>query len=79
MKTIDERLSNIEGQIGGVRKMIKNNMDCVKVLTQLKAIKSAVAGVMDQLVEGQLENCLKSLKDSDKKLLIKIKKYVKNN
>jgi len=59
--------------------MIGDNKDCLQILTQLKAVKSAVAGVMDSLVDNQFDNCLQSLKTEDKELLIKIKKYVKSN
>ncbi len=79
MKTQLQRLNNISGQIDGVKKMMENNSDCMKVLTQLKAIRSAVTGVMDQVMEEQFERCLTSLKSQDKKLLIKFKKYVKND
>lgn len=51
--------------------MVEKKCDCEKLLTQLKAVKSAIAGVMDEIVEGQFK--------SDKKLLIKLKKYVKSN
>lgn len=79
MKSTTQRLNNISGQIEGVKKMMETDCDCVKILTQLKAIKSAVGGVMDQIIEGQFDNCLKSLKTKDKKLLIKMKNYVKSN
>lgn len=59
--------------------MLEDRADCVKTLTQLKAIKSAVAGVMDAVVEEQFDQCMKSLKVEDKKLLIEIKKYVKSD
>jgi len=71
MKTISQKLNNISGQIDGVKKMVEKECECEKVLTQLKAIKSAIGGVMDEIVEGQFR--------SDKKLLIKLKKYVKSN
>jgi len=71
MKTIVQKLNNISGQIEGVKKMVDNKCECEKVLTQLKAIKSAVSGVMDEIVEGQFGD--------EKKLLIKLKKYVKSN
>jgi len=71
MKSIQQRLNNISGQIEGVKKMMDSKCECEKVLTQLKAIKSAIGGVMDEIVEGQF--------NKDKKLLIKLKKYVKSN
>ncbi|MBI2464695.1 metal-sensitive transcriptional regulator [Candidatus Shapirobacteria bacterium] len=79
MKTNEARLNNIIGQIEGVKKMMESGAECLPVLTQLKAIKSAVSRVMDMVVEDQFDNCLKSLKGSDKNLLINIKKYVKSN
>ena len=71
-----QRLNNISGQIDGVKKMVENESDCVVVLTQLKAIRSAVSSAMDFIVEEQLETCMKSLSKEDKQLLSKIKTYV---
>jgi len=79
MKSNQQRLNNIIGQIEGVKKMMDSQVDCLKVLTQLKAIKSAISGVMDSVVENKFETCLKSVSSEDKKLLIQIKKYVKSN
>lgn len=59
--------------------MVENKSDCVQVLTQLKAVKSAVGGVMDSVIEEQFDTCMKSLKKDDKGLLVKIKDYVKTN
>ena len=79
VKSNQQRLNNIIGQIEGVKKMIDAKADCLKVLTQLKAIKSAVSSVVDSVVEDQFETCLKSVSKEDKKLLVQIKKYVKSN
>lgn len=79
MKTAKQRLNNIIGQIEGVKKMMDNEADCLKVLTQLKAIKSAVSGVMDSVIETKFDSCLVSLNKADKQLLINIKNYVKSN
>lgn len=79
MKSNQQRLNNITGQIEGVKKMLDNQVDCIKILTQLKAIKAAVAGVMDTIVDDKIETCLKSVKMKDKKLLIQMKTYVKSN
>ena len=79
MKSISQRLNNITGQIEGVKKMVDKHSDCVQVLTQLKAVKSAVGSVMDSIIEEQFDTCMKSLKKNDKELLVKIKDYVKTN
>ncbi|KKR55913.1 MAG: hypothetical protein UU51_C0006G0041 [Microgenomates group bacterium GW2011_GWC1_41_20] len=59
--------------------MVDRQTDCLQVLTQLKAIKSAVGSVMDTVIEEQFNTCMKSLKKEDKDLLINIKSYVKTN
>ncbi len=79
MKTLDQRLNNIIGQLEGVRKMVEADNNCIDILTQLKAIKSAIGGVMNMVVDDQIENCLLDLDESQKKLLIRIKDYVKTN
>jgi len=79
MKSNQQRLNNVIGQIEGVKKMMDSNVDCLKVLTQLKAIKSAIGGVMDSVVEDKFDTCLKSVSPDDKNLLVQIKKYVKSN
>jgi DNA-binding FrmR family transcriptional regulator len=78
VKTISQRLNNIAGQIEGVKKLIDKKEDCLSVLTQLKAVKSAVSSVIGQVVEEQFDNCLNDLSPKQKKLLIEIKKYATN-
>lgn len=78
MKSINQRLNNINGQIDGVKKMIESKKDCVQILTQLKSIKSAVNRVMEVLVDEKFDSCMKSLKNEDKKVLVNLKKYLKD-
>jgi len=79
MKSITARLNNITGQIEGVKKMVDKKSDCLQVLTQLKAIKSAVGSVMDTVIEEQFNTCMKSMKKEDKEMFLDIKNYVKTN
>lgn len=79
MKSNQQRLNNIIGQIEGIKKMMDSKADCLQVLTQLKAVKSALSSVIDSVVEDKFETCLHSLDKDDKKLLIQMKKYVQSN
>jgi CsoR family transcriptional regulator, copper-sensing transcriptional repressor len=79
MKSNQQRLNNITGQIEGVKKMLDEHKDCIKVLTQLKAIRSAVSGVMNKVIDTQFDTCMNSVSKKDKALLIKIRDYVKTN
>jgi DNA-binding FrmR family transcriptional regulator len=76
VKTIGQRLNNIKGQIDGVKKMMDKQEECTKILIQLKAVRSAVEGVIDEVVNHEFDRCLKDVNQDDKKLLIKLKKYV---
>ncbi|HMB65570.1 MAG TPA: metal-sensitive transcriptional regulator [Patescibacteria group bacterium] len=81
MKTIDQLINNIIGQLEGSKKMIKEDQDCYTVLTQLKASKSAINSVMDKLVEQEILEC--SIKGKNKKEKDRIKQLmrelIKNN
>jgi DNA-binding FrmR family transcriptional regulator len=48
------RLSIIEGQLRGVRKMVEEERYCVDVITQTEAVKNALSGVENALMERHL-------------------------
>lgn len=57
-KALKDRLSRIQGQIGGVKRMLEEHESCDRILVQLAAIKSAVNGTARQLLEGHMETCV---------------------
>lgn len=79
MKTKTQKLNNIIGQINGIKKMIDAEKECISVLTQLKAVRSAVNSVMDEVVEDQFNKCLTKLDKTDRETFTKMKNYVKSN
>ena len=52
------RLSIIEGQLKGVRRMVEENTGCVEVLTQISAIHEALRGVGKVVVRHHIETCV---------------------
>lgn len=52
------RLKRIEGQIGGIRKMIEDDRYCIDILTQTSAVVSALRGVEDQVMQNHLNTCV---------------------
>ena len=52
------RLSRIEGQVRGVRRMLEEHQSCDEILVQLAAVKSAVNGAARQLLEGHMATCV---------------------
>ena len=52
------RLKIIEGQVRGLQKMIKKGIYCIDIITQTSAVKQALSGVEDALMENHLGTCL---------------------
>ena len=63
-----KRLRKVEGQIRGVQKMIEEDRYCMDILTQLKAIKSALSRVEESIIENHLDHCVhRAVSSSDRK------------
>lgn len=56
-KTILRRLNIIEGQVRGLRELIASGAYCIDVITQTSAVKQALSGVEDILLESHLSTC----------------------
>jgi CsoR family transcriptional regulator, copper-sensing transcriptional repressor len=52
------RLSRIEGQVRGVSKMIEDDRYCIDVLTQIRAVRAALARVETNLLKEHLNHCI---------------------
>ncbi|MBI5138904.1 MAG: metal-sensitive transcriptional regulator [Candidatus Vogelbacteria bacterium] len=52
------RLKIVEGQIRGLQEMVLNDTYCIDIITQTSAVKQALSGVEDALMEGHLGSCL---------------------
>lgn len=48
------RLKLIEGQVRGLQKMVEEEKYCVDIITQSSAVKEALLGVQDILLENHL-------------------------
>jgi DNA-binding FrmR family transcriptional regulator len=49
------RLNRIRGQIDGIKKMIIKQRECKEILSQLKAVRSAVRSVEAYILKRQLQ------------------------
>lgn len=52
------RLKIIEGQVRGLQTMVDDDKYCIDIITQTSAVKQALSGVEDVLMEGHLSTCL---------------------
>ena len=53
-KKVFRRLSLIKGQLNGLTKMVDTERYCVDIITQSSAIKEALSGVEDLMLENHL-------------------------
>jgi DNA-binding FrmR family transcriptional regulator len=53
-----DRLRRVNGQLGGIIRMIEQGRDCQDVVEQLAAVGRAVDRVGLKLLAGQLRQCL---------------------
>ncbi len=51
------RLKIIEGQVRGLQEMIDKDIYCIDVITQTSAVKQALSGVEDIVMENHLATC----------------------
>ena len=57
-KTIVTRLRRIEGQIGGLLRMVEYDRYCVDVLTQINAVRAALHKVEAEILRDHVSHCV---------------------
>lgn len=55
-----KRLNRIGGQIEGVKKMVEEDRYCPEILSQLRAVRSAVKGIETEILRRHLSSCVVS-------------------
>jgi DNA-binding FrmR family transcriptional regulator len=60
------RIGRIEGQLGGIRKMIENDKPCDEIIIQLNSAKAALQKISQIVMEDHLDHCvIDALRDGD--------------
>jgi CsoR family transcriptional regulator, copper-sensing transcriptional repressor len=52
------RLSRIEGQVRGVSRMVEEDRYCIDILTQVQAVRAALAKVETEILKEHLGHCI---------------------
>jgi DNA-binding FrmR family transcriptional regulator len=52
------RLARIQGQVGGISRMVQEDRYCIDVMTQITAIQAALDKVALGLLDGHTRHCL---------------------
>ncbi|MGH6967308.1 MAG: metal-sensitive transcriptional regulator, partial [Phenylobacterium sp.] len=52
------RLNRIEGQVRGVARMVDEDRYCIDILTQVQAVRAALAKVETEILKDHLGHCI---------------------
>jgi len=58
LRSLMNRLSRIEGQVRGVKKMLEDEAYCTDVLTQVTAIQAALNAFNKELLANHIKSCV---------------------
>jgi len=57
-KKLIRRLKIVEGQVRGLQEMVERGTYCIDIITQTSAVKQALSGIEDALMENHLNSCV---------------------
>ena len=57
-KDLINRLSRIEGQVKGVKKMVEDDRYCIDIVTQVSAIQAALNSFNKVLLSSHIKSCV---------------------
>lgn len=83
VKSLLNRLSRIEGQVRGIKKMVESETYCTDILTQVSAIQSALNAFNKELLSNHIKTCVVTeIKNGNEdevidELLVTLKKLMK--
>ncbi len=63
------RLRRIEGQVRGIQRMVEEERDCREIVTQVAAVKSALASVNSQVLRCYAHTCLDNSEEPREKTI----------
>ena len=55
---VTKRLRRIEGQVGGLLRMVECDRYCVDVLTQINAVRAALHKVEEKILHDHVSHCV---------------------
>lgn len=81
-KKLMHRLSRIEGQVRGIKKMLEKNVYCTDILLQVLAVTAALNSFNKELLNEHIHNCVaRDLREGKEEtldeLMVTLKKLMK--
>lgn len=78
MKTTEQRINNVIGQLEGVKKMLNTKpKDCFALMVQFKAIRSAVSSLMNKIITEEMDDCFVGQNKQQEKITKIFKEIIK--
>jgi DNA-binding FrmR family transcriptional regulator len=74
MKTNEQLINNIVGQLNGVKRMIAGDDDCFRIITQFKAARASLNALMIKFMQENLNACMKN--SSNKEEFLKMERLI---
>jgi len=63
-----QRLSRLQGQVGGVARMVEEGRYCIDILTQIQAVKAALRKAEEEILKSHSDHCIAhAISSGDKK------------
>jgi CsoR family transcriptional regulator, copper-sensing transcriptional repressor len=56
--SVATRLNRIEGQVGGLLRMVEGDRYCVDILTQISAVRAALHKLEEQILKDHVSLCV---------------------
>ena len=53
-----KRLRRIEGQVGGIERMVEDDRYCIDVLTQIAAVNTALESLAFKILDDHVNHCV---------------------
>jgi len=75
-ENLTKRMNRILGQVQGVKKMIEDERNCMEILSQITAIKSALDGVAMIVLEKEAERCFQSAMEKSQTKEMAFKEFI---
>lgn len=57
-KSCLSRLRRIEGQVGGIARMVEEDRYCIDVMIQIQAVQAALRRVADEVLKDHVGHCV---------------------
>jgi DNA-binding FrmR family transcriptional regulator len=58
LKKAGAALKRVEGQVRGVQKMVEEDRYCIDIVTQIEAVRAALARVESDLLRRHMQHCV---------------------